>query len=58
MIAARQGCYAGDAAGCREWLAGFVEAGARQVVLRFAGPDQMQQLERATGGLLPSLRGS
>jgi probable F420-dependent oxidoreductase len=57
VTAARQGCYAGDTAGCREWLAGFVEAGAREIILRFAGPDQMQQLERATAGLLPSLRG-
>ncbi len=56
VIAARQGCYAGPVKGCREWLAGFIEAGARHVVLRFAGPDQSDQLERATTGLLPGLR--
>ncbi|HET8577570.1 MAG TPA: LLM class flavin-dependent oxidoreductase [Methylomirabilota bacterium] len=56
VIAARQGCYAGPAAGCREWLAGFIAAGARHVVLRFAGPDQKDQLERASTGLLASLR--
>jgi alkanesulfonate monooxygenase SsuD/methylene tetrahydromethanopterin reductase-like flavin-dependent oxidoreductase (luciferase family) len=56
VIAARQGCYAGTAAGCREWLAAFIAAGARHIVLRFAGPDQMEQLERATAGLLADLR--
>ena len=58
VIAARQGCYAGSVEGCRAWLAGFVEAGARHVVLRFAGAEQSDQLERATRGLLPGLRGA
>jgi hypothetical protein len=34
-----------------------MEAGARDIVVRFIGPDPMRQLERATGGVLPSLRG-
>ncbi|HET7876108.1 MAG TPA: LLM class flavin-dependent oxidoreductase [Methylomirabilota bacterium] len=55
-IAARQGCYAGTAKGCAEWLAGFVGAGARHLVLRFAGSDQREQLERATAGVLPAVR--
>lgn len=56
VIAARWGHYAGTVEGCLEWLGGFVEAGARHIVLRLAGPDQMVQLERATARLLPRLK--
>ncbi|MBI4608920.1 MAG: LLM class flavin-dependent oxidoreductase [Candidatus Rokubacteria bacterium] len=56
-IAARQGCYAGTVEGCVEWLTGFREAGARHVVLRFAGADQLSQLEQAASGFLRRLRG-
>jgi len=56
-IAARQGCYAGSLEGCVEWLAGFRGAGARHVVLRFAGSDHLAQLDCAASGLLPRLGG-
>jgi hypothetical protein len=55
VMAARQGCYAGSAEGAAEWLHGFVEAGARHLVLRLAGPDQADQLRQATRGILPRL---
>ena len=52
----RQACYAGDAGGCLAWIAGFVEAGVRHVIVRFAGAaDQAAQLERAGRELLPLL---
>ncbi len=52
----RQACYAGEAEGYQEWMARFVAAGVRHVVLRFAGAsEQMAQLERAARELLPRL---
>lgn len=51
-----QGYYAGDAAGCVSWLAGFVEAGARHLVLRFATTEPLPQVERAAADVLPALR--
>lgn len=52
----RQACYAGEAEGCAEWMARFVAAGVRHVVLRFAGAsEQTAQLERAASELLPRL---
>jgi len=54
-MAARQGCHAGPAEGAAAWIEGFVRAGARHVVLRFAGADQADQLARAAA-LLPRLR--
>jgi probable F420-dependent oxidoreductase len=52
----RQACYAGEADGCVEWMARFVEGGARHILIRFAGAsDQMAQLERAARDLLPPL---
>jgi alkanesulfonate monooxygenase SsuD/methylene tetrahydromethanopterin reductase-like flavin-dependent oxidoreductase (luciferase family) len=52
---ARQACYAGEAAGCLEWLTPFIAAGVRHVIVRFAGADQTAQLERAGRELLPGL---
>jgi alkanesulfonate monooxygenase SsuD/methylene tetrahydromethanopterin reductase-like flavin-dependent oxidoreductase (luciferase family) len=40
----RQACYAGGAAGLREWLDGYARAGASHLVLRFAG-DHERHLE-------------
>jgi len=37
VMRARQAVYAGPAAGLGEWLAGYAAAGARHLVLRFAG---------------------
>jgi alkanesulfonate monooxygenase SsuD/methylene tetrahydromethanopterin reductase-like flavin-dependent oxidoreductase (luciferase family) len=52
----RQACYAGEAEGCAEWLARFVQVGVRHVIVRFAGAaDQLAQLERAASELLPRL---
>jgi hypothetical protein len=33
----RQACFSGPAAAAVEWLNGYVEQGARYLVLRFAG---------------------
>ena len=33
----RQACFSGSAAAAAEWLNGYVQAGARYLVLRFAG---------------------
>ena len=52
---ARQACYAGPSPGCLEWMAPFIEAGVRHVIVRFAGADQAGQLERAGRELLPGL---
>lgn len=54
-MAAGMGCVAGPSEACLEWLAGFVTAGARHLVLRFAGPDQTAQLRAASRDLLPRL---
>jgi probable F420-dependent oxidoreductase len=52
----RQACYAGESGGCLEWVARFVEHGARHILIRFAGAsEQMAQLERAARELLPRL---
>ncbi len=45
---ARQACYAGPPGGVGEWIAGFVDAGASHVVLRFAG-DHQRQIEIFAG---------
>lgn len=52
----RQAAYAGETHGCAAWMAEFVEAGVRHLIVRFAGAaDQMAQLERAGRDLLPRL---
>ena len=38
------------------WLAAFVRAGARHLILRFGGEDQLAQLERAAIEVLPRIR--
>jgi probable F420-dependent oxidoreductase len=42
-----QAYFVGDGGACRAWLKGFVEAGARHLLLRFATLDPLTQLERA-----------
>ena len=37
VLRRRQVCYAGPAAGVADWLAGYAQAGASHLVLRFAG---------------------
>jgi hypothetical protein len=54
---ARQATYAGPVEGCAEWLQRWIDAGARHLALRFAGGDQIAQVEEAAAKLLPRLRG-
>ena len=56
-IMARQATYAGPMDGCVEWLQRWVAAGARHLVLRFAGGDQLAQVGEAAASLLPRLKG-
>ncbi len=57
-LLARQACYAGPIEGCVEWLQRWIDAGVRHLSLRFAGGDQIAQLEEAARHLLPRLRPS
>ena len=53
----RPGVFAGSADACLEWLAGFVEAGARTLILRFATLRSIEdQLATAAHALVPALR--
>ena len=49
VMRAAQAYFVGDVDDCRKWLDGFVEAGARHLVLRFATLDPLPHLERASG---------
>jgi alkanesulfonate monooxygenase SsuD/methylene tetrahydromethanopterin reductase-like flavin-dependent oxidoreductase (luciferase family) len=50
----RQACYAGEPDACVDWMRRFIEAGARHIVVRFAGrADHLTQLERLAGEVLP-----
>jgi alkanesulfonate monooxygenase SsuD/methylene tetrahydromethanopterin reductase-like flavin-dependent oxidoreductase (luciferase family) len=53
---ARQATYAGPVEGCVEWLQRWIDAGARHLALRFAGGDQLAQVDEAATKLLPRLR--
>src|SRR5437899_2380810 len=55
-ILARQATYAGPIEGCVEWLQRWVDAGARHLALRFAGGDQLAQVDEAASKLLPRLK--
>lgn len=55
-ILARQACYAGPIEGCAEWLQRWIDAGVRHVMLRFAGGDQLVQVDEVASRLLPRLR--
>jgi alkanesulfonate monooxygenase SsuD/methylene tetrahydromethanopterin reductase-like flavin-dependent oxidoreductase (luciferase family) len=55
-IMARQATYAGPSEGCVEWLQGWIDAGARHLALRFAGGDQLAQVDETASRLLPRLR--
>jgi len=58
VIMARQATYAGPVEGCVEWLQRWVDAGARHISLRFAGGDQLAQVDEAARQLLPRLKRS
>ena len=55
-LRARQACYAGPIEGCVAWLQRWIDAGARHLMLRFAGGDQLAQVDEAAARLLPALR--
>jgi probable F420-dependent oxidoreductase len=55
VILARQATYAGPVEGCVEWLQRWIDAGARHLALRFAGGDQLAQVDEAASRLLPRL---
>ncbi len=55
-IRARQAAYAGPIEGCAAWLQRWIDAGARHLMLRFAGGDQLAQVDDAAARLLPRLR--
>ena len=55
-ILARQATYAGPIEGCVEWLQRWVDVGARHFALRFAGGDQLAQVDEVASKLLPRLK--
>jgi probable F420-dependent oxidoreductase len=55
VIKARQAGYAGAIEGCAEWIQRWIDAGARHIALRFAGGDQLAQVDEAAKRLLPKL---
>ena len=56
VILARQATYAGPIEGCLEWLQRWIDAGARHLALRFAGGDQLAQVDDVARTLLPRLK--
>ena len=56
VIMKRQATYAGPIEGCVEWLKRWIAAGARHISLRFAGGDQLAQVDEVASRLLPRLR--
>ncbi len=54
-IMARQATYAGPLEGCVEWLQRWIDAGAGHLMFRFAGGDQLAQVDEAATRLLPRL---
>ncbi len=57
-VMARQATYAGPIEGGAEWLQRWIDAGARHISLRFAGGDQLAQVDEAASRLLPRLKRS
>jgi probable F420-dependent oxidoreductase len=55
-VMARQATYAGPLEGAAEWLQRWIDAGARHLCLRFAGGDQLAQVDEAASRLLPKLK--
>jgi probable F420-dependent oxidoreductase len=55
-ILARQACYAGPLEGGIEWLQRWIAAGARHLNLRFAGGDQLAQVDEVGSRVLPRLK--
>jgi len=55
VVMARQATYAGPIEGCVEWLQRWIDAGARHIALRFAGGDQLAQVDEVASRVLPKL---
>ncbi|HKW90658.1 MAG TPA: LLM class flavin-dependent oxidoreductase [Methylomirabilota bacterium] len=53
---ARQATYAGPIEGCVGWVQRWIDAGCRHLALRFAGGDQLAQVDEAASRLLPRLK--
>ncbi|GLZ42504.1 LLM class flavin-dependent oxidoreductase [Actinokineospora sp. NBRC 105648] len=47
----------GSADDCAEWLAGYIRAGARHIVIRIGSLDPGDQLEQLAEAVLPAVRG-
>lgn len=56
-MAAIQAYHYGTAAACADWLGGYLEAGARHVVIRIGSLAPAAQLTEIADVLLPALRG-
>jgi probable F420-dependent oxidoreductase len=56
VIRARQACYAGPLEGGAEWLQRWIDAGTGHILLRFAGGDQLAQVDQVAARLLPRLQ--
>jgi probable F420-dependent oxidoreductase len=56
VIRARQAGYAGPVEGAVEWIQRWIDAGASHLALRFAGGDQLAQVDEAASRLLPKLQ--
>jgi probable F420-dependent oxidoreductase len=56
VILKRQAAYAGSIEGCVEWLQRWIDAGARHISFRFAGGDQLAQVDEAAKKVLPRLQ--
>jgi alkanesulfonate monooxygenase SsuD/methylene tetrahydromethanopterin reductase-like flavin-dependent oxidoreductase (luciferase family) len=52
----RQATFAGAVEGAAEWIQGWIDAGARHLALRFAGGDQLAQMETVASKVLPKLK--
>jgi alkanesulfonate monooxygenase SsuD/methylene tetrahydromethanopterin reductase-like flavin-dependent oxidoreductase (luciferase family) len=55
-IKARQATYAGPIEGAAEWLQRWIDAGVTHMALRFAGGDQLAQVDETAARLLPTLK--
>jgi alkanesulfonate monooxygenase SsuD/methylene tetrahydromethanopterin reductase-like flavin-dependent oxidoreductase (luciferase family) len=55
-VMARQATYAGPIEGCVEWLQRWIAAGCRHLMFRFAGGDQLAQVDETATRLLPRLK--
>jgi probable F420-dependent oxidoreductase len=56
VIMKRQATYAGPVEGCVEWLQRWIASGALHISLRFAGGDQLAQVDEVASRILPRLK--